>query len=163
MSKIFGGKKSTSTQDQYNQSYDYIKNTFSPLTAYAGEGAEGISKLLSGDASGFNAYKNATGFDQLVQQGSRGITGNAAAGGLLRSGGTGKALANYANDMQNQYATSYLDRLLGMAGLGMNAGSLISGAGNVMHGESKSKEKPGLSGLIGAGIAGAAGNPGGLI
>ena len=156
MSSIFGGKKSTSQQESGNKAYDYIQSTFAPLTAYAGQGAEGIAKLLSGDASGFNAYKNATGFDQLVEQGSRGITGNAAASGLLRSGGTGKAIANYANDMQNQYAGSYLDRLLGMAGLGTNAGQLITSAGQYSKGSSKSREKPGLGGFIGTIASGGA-------
>lgn len=150
MSSLFGGKKSSGQSG--NKSYDYIKSTFSPLTAYAGTGAEGISKLLSGDASGFNAYKKATGFDALVEEGSRGITGNAAAGGLLRSGGTGKAIANYGNMMQNQYADNYLQRLLGLAGLGTQAGQLITSAGQ--YSKEKSKEKPGLGGFIGT-IAGA--------
>lgn len=157
MGSIFGGKKSKSTDNSYNKSYDYIKDTYAPLTQYAGTGAEGISKLLSGDASGFNAYKNATGFNQLLQEGSRGITGNAAANGLLRSGGTGKALVNYGNTMQNQYADNFMQRLLGLSGLGMNAGQLIAGAGNVREANSSSKEKPGLGGFlgtIGAGIAG---------
>lgn len=152
MSKIFGGSKQKSTSSSSNQAYDYIKNTFSPLTSYAGTGAEGISRLLGGDSSGFDAYKKATGFDGLIQEGSRGITGNAAAGGLLRSGGTGKALVNYGNTMQNQYADNYLQRLLGLSGLGMNAGQLISGAGNVSNSTQTSKSKPGLGGLIG-GIA----------
>lgn len=145
MGAIFGKKKST--QESGNKAFDYIKSTFSPLTGYAGTGAEGISRLLSGDASGFNAFKDATGFNQLVQEGSRGITGNAAAGGLLRSGGTGKALVNYGNQMQNQYAGDYLNQLLGLSGIGMNAGQLISGAGQYSQG--KSKEKPGLGGFIG--------------
>lgn len=159
MSNIFGGSKQKSTSN--NQAYGYIKDAYSPLTQYAGTGAEGLAKLLAGDASGFNAYKGATGFDQLIQEGSRGITGNAAAGGLLRSGGTGKAIANYGNMMQNQYADQYLNRLLNLSGLGMNAGQLIAGAGQ--QSTSTSKSKPGLSGLIGAAAAGAAGNPGGLI
>lgn len=152
MGSIFGGSKSKSTSNSYNKSYDYIKDTFSPVTSYAGTGAEGISKLLSGDASGFNAFKNATGFNQLLQEGSRGITGNAAANGLLRSGGTGKALVNYGNTMQNQYADNFMQRLLGLSSLGMNAGQLIAGAGNVNNSTSSSKSKPGLGGLIG-GIA----------
>lgn len=156
MSAVFGGKKATSKQESGNKSYDYIKETFSPLTEYAGTGAEGLAKLLSGDASGFNAYKGATGFDQLIQDGSRGITGNAAAGGLLRSGGTGKSLANYGNMMQNQYADNYMQRLLGLSGIGTNAGQLITSAGQYSTGSSKSKEKPGLGKFIGMAASGGA-------
>lgn len=161
MSKLFGGSKSTRQENSSNQAYGYIKDTFSPLTSYAGTGAQMLAGLLNGDASGFNNYKNATGFNSLVQEGSRGITGNAAAGGLLRSGGTGKAIANYGNMMQNQYANQYLQNALGLAGLGMNAGQLISGAGNVSSATSKSREKPGLSGLLGAGLSLGAGGFGG--
>jgi hypothetical protein len=116
-----------------------------------------LSKLLSGDASGFNSYKDATGFNQLLQEGSRGITGNAAAGGLLRSGGTGKALVNYGNTMQNQYAGNYMQQLLGLSGLGLNAGQLIAGAGDVREAKSSSKEKPGLGKFIGTALTGGVG------
>lgn len=152
MSKLFGGSRSKQTSE--NQAYGDIKNTFNPLTQYAGQGASAISALLSGDASGFNKYKDATGFDFASEQGSRGITGNAAASGLLRSGSTDKALVNYGQGMQNQYANNYIQQLLGLSGLGFNAGNLIAGAGNKSTATSKSK--PGLGGFlgqIGAGIA----------
>lgn len=150
MGALFGKKaKQTSTSENVNN--QYIKDTFSPLTGYAGTGAEMLAGLLGGDASGFNAYKGATGFDQLVQEGSRGITGNAAAGGLLRSGGTGKAIANYGNMMQNQYANDYLNRALNLAGLGMNAGQLIASTGQTSQSKSTGPKK----GLLDYGLAGA--------
>jgi len=156
MSSLFGGKKSSSKSESGNKAYGYIQDTFSPLTGYAGTGAEGLAKLLGGDASGFNAYKKATGFDALTEDGSRGITGNQAAAGMLRSGGTGKAIGNYANTMQNQFADSFMGKLLGMSGLGLQAGGLISDAGKYSNETSKSKEKPGIGkflGTVGAGIA----------
>ena len=156
MSTLFGGKKSSSTDNSYNQSYDYLKNQFGGTTGYAGTGAEMLSGLLGGDASGFNNFKNATGFSQLLQNGSQGITGNAAASGLLRSGGTGKALVNYGNQMQNQYANDYLSNAAGLSGLGLKAGELIGSAGNIRNATSKSSEKPGMGGFlgqIGAGVA----------
>ena len=156
MGALFG-KRAKSTSSSENVNNQYIKDTFSPLTGYAGTGAEMLSGLLSGDASGFNAYKKATGFDQLVQEGSRGITGNAAAGGLLRSGGTGKALANYGNMMQNQFADSYLNRALNLAGLGMNAGQLIAGAGQTSQSKSTGPKK----GLFDYAMAGASATAGG--
>lgn len=140
MGALFG-KRAKSTSKSENVNNQYIKDTFGPMTGYAGTGAEMLAGLLSGDDSGFNAYKNATGFDQLIQEGSRGITGNAAAGGLLRSGGTGKAIANYGNMMQNQYADQYLTRALNLAGLGMNAGQLIAGTGNTSTSTSKGPKK----------------------
>lgn len=161
MSKLFGGSKQSSQAQSSNQAYGYLKDTFSPLTGYAGTGAQMLAGLLGGDPTGFNAYKKATGFDALTQEGSRGITGNAAVGGLLRSGGTGKTVANYGNMMQNQYADQYLQRALSLAGLGMNAGQLIGSAGNVSNSTSTSKSKPGLGGLLGAGLSIASGGFGG--
>lgn len=150
MGALFGKRaKSTSTTENVNN--QYIKDTFSPLTGYAGTGAEMLASLLSGNASGFNAYKDATGFNDLIQEGSRGITGNAAAGGLLRSGGTGKAIANYGNMMQNQYADQYLNRALNLSGLGFNAGQLIAGTGQRNEQVSKGPKK----GLLDYGLAGA--------
>lgn len=156
MSAIFGGKKSQSTDTSSNQAYSLLRDSLSPALSYLGEGASGISRLLGGDASGFNAFKQATGFDQALQAGSRGITGNAAAGGLLRSGSTGKALGNYTNQMQNQYANNYLQNLLGLSGIGAQAGQIIGGAGATREAKSTSKEKPGLGGFLGQASAGAA-------
>lgn len=177
MSSIFGGSKSKqqstatsqsqSTQESGNKAYDYIKDTYDPVAQGTTTNYNAIQALLGGDNSGFNAYKNATGFDFLTNQGSRGITGNAAAGGLLRSGSTGKALVNYGNNMNQQFAGNYLDRLLGLVNAGTQAGSLISGAGQYSKGQStstsnsqstgKSSSKPGLGGLIGTVLTGGVG------
>lgn len=160
MSSIFGGskQKSQSTSTSGNKAYDTISNAYSPLLGYASQGAQGLSALLGGDASGFNAYKNATGFNGAAEQGSRGITGNAAAAGLLRSGSTSKALQAFGDTLQNNYANQYMQQLLGQANLGFQAGNLISGAGNYSTGQSTSKgsSKPGIGGFLGALASGAA-------
>lgn len=148
MGKIFTGKPagSTSTSNSSNQAYGLIKDQFSPTMGFAQSGAQGIQQLLSGDSSGFDAYKGATGFDAAAEMGSRGITGNAAASGLLRSGSTAKGLQSFGNAIQNQYADNYMNRLLGLSGLGMQAGSLIAGAGQVSN--SQSKQTAGKKGLF---------------
>lgn len=160
MSAIFGGSKQSSSgqSSSSNRAFDSLSTAFGPTFGYAKTGGDALLKLLSGDASGFDAYKQATGFDAMAEQGSRGITGNAAARGLLRSGATGKALTNYGVNLQNQFAGNYMDRLLGLAGLGIQGGSLVSGAGNVSQStqQSSGSTKPGLGGFLGslgAGIA----------
>lgn len=152
MGGIFGGSKSSSTTS--NKAYDYLKGQFGPVTGYAGQGASAISKFLGGDSSGFNLFKRATGFDAASEVGSRGITGNAAAAGMLRSGGTSKALQAFGNQMQNQYAGNYLQQLLGLSGLGMNAGQLIGNAGQTTT--SKSSSKNGIGGFLGSVASGIA-------
>lgn len=155
-SSIFGGSEQKSQSNQYNRSYEDISNAFGGLTGAASGAGQSIAALLGGDATGFNKYKQATGFDATAEAGSRGITGNAAASGLLRSGSTGKGLQAYGNMLQNQASSSYLDKLLGLGGMGLQAGSLISGAGNVGQSNSSGYEKPGIGKFLGSIAAGAA-------
>lgn len=158
MDTIFGGSKNTSqgTSESGNKAFDQIQGAFSPMFGLAGGAADNISRLLGGDSSGFDAYKDATGFNALTELGSRGITNNAAARGLLRSGGTGKSLVNYGQTMQNQYAQNYLNQLLGLGNMGFQAGNLVSGAGQYSQSQNTSsgKSKPGISKFIGAALAG---------
>lgn len=161
MSKLFGGSKSGSSSSSSNRAYGAVSGAMNPLLGQAGTGANALAALLGGDTTGFDAYKKATGFDAMAEQGSRGITGNAAAGGLLRSGSTGKALQTFGQNLQDQFAGSYMDRLLQQAGIGFNAANAMTGAGATSQSTQKSKSKPGIGGLLGAGLSIASGGFGG--
>jgi len=150
MGAIFGGSKNSGRSE--NRAYGDLNQAFSPLFGQATSAANSLSQLLGGDATGFNAYKDATVFNAITEEGSRGITNNAAARGLLRSGASGKALANYGNEMQNQYSNNYMQQLLGLGGMGLNAGQLVGSAGGVST--QKGKSKNGLGGLIGGALSG---------
>ena len=121
MGGIFGGPAKSKSS---NQAYGTLKDAFSGALPFTQQGGNAMMALLGGDSSGFDKFKQATGFDFLSKQGSQGITGNAAAKGLLRSGGTGKALMDYGAGMQNKYANDYLSQLLGVGNLGLGAGGL---------------------------------------
>jgi hypothetical protein len=153
---VFGGSRSKQSSSASNRAYDSLNTAFSPLYGQATQGAKGLSDLLSGDSTGFDKYKDATGFDWAAEQGSRGITGNAAARGLLRSGSTGKSLVTFGNGIQDQFATNYMDKLLQQAQLGFNAGNLVSGAGSVSTSKGSSSTKPGIGGFLGKLASGAA-------
>lgn len=153
MGSLLGGnsKQSSTTQgNSYNQAYGTLANALGGNLGSIGSSMDAISALLGGDTSGLNAYKNATGFNAMAEQGSRGITGNAAASGLLRSGGTGRALVNFGNQMNQQASSNYLDRLGSLAGLGLQSAGTLAGAGNVSNQQSTSsgKSKSGLGGLF---------------
>ena len=150
MSSLFGGSKSSGTSTASNQAYGDINKAFSPVMGQAQTGADAYASLLKGDTSGFNQYKNIGGFDAMAEQGSRGITGNAAAGGILRSGSTGKALSAFGNNIQNSWLNQYMDKLKGQAELGFNAANSITGAGQTSTSTQSSKTKPGIGGLIGS-------------
>jgi hypothetical protein len=145
MQTVFGGKRSK--QESKNLAYENMQRDFGGLQTNATTGANALNSLLSGDSSGFEAFKNATGYDFMAERGSRGITSNMAAKGLLRSGVTGKALMNFGNQMNNQYVGSYMDRLGQQADTGFKAGNLISGAGTYNKGTSS--EKPDITKFIG--------------
>lgn len=149
MSSIFGGSKQQSQSTSDNRAYGQINQAFSPMFSQASGAANKIQDFLGGDSSGFNKFKDVTGFDFTSEQGSRGITGNAAANGLLRSGATGKSLVEYGNNIQNQYASDYINQLMGLGNMGFQAGSLVTGAGQRSQSTSKSSSKPGIAGTLG--------------
>jgi hypothetical protein len=151
MGGLFSGSKrpGASQSQSSNRAYDFLQGAFGGLTSNAAQGTNAIQALLSGDTSGFDAYKRATGFNAQAEQGSRGVTGNAAASGLLRSGGAGKALQAYGQNLQNQAAGSYMDRLQSLADTGFKAGGLIGSAGQQSTSNTESsKGKPGIGDLL---------------
>lgn len=147
---LFGGSKQK--QESYNVNNQLLTDKLGSTVDLAGVGGSALRDILiGGDASGFNQYKANTGFDFAADQGAKGILGNKAAGGLLRSGSAGKALVNFGNNLQQQYLDNYLQRLTGMSQLGLGAGGVLAGTGNVSKGSSSSKN--GLGGLLGGGAS----------
>lgn len=149
MGKMIGGKDKSSSKNVNN---GLLTDSLSPSLGYVTQGGDAISSLLGGDSTGFDKYKAATGFDATAKQGSYGVTGNAAAGGLLRSGSTGTALQNYGQNLQNQASGSYMDRLLGLGGLGTNSAQVLASSGQTQS----SKKKKGLGEILGPVAASAA-------
>lgn len=152
MSGLFGGKKSSSRETNLNRGA--VTSAYGGAMGSTGDSVNSLQALLGGDSSGFRAFTDAIDLSGQMETGSRGVTGNAAARGLLRSGSTGKALVNYEQQVENQAADSYMQRLLGVGQLGLGAGQLVAGVGSQKTG--KSKEKPGMGGFlgqVGAGIA----------
>ena len=141
MSSIFGGSKSKTE----NQAYGAIKSAFSPLFQYAGEGASGMSALLGGDNTGFNKYKEAIGYDWEKNQGLDGVTSKYASIGGLDSGATLKGIAKFQSGLDNQFAGNYMQQLLGLSGIGQNAGQLVTQAGQ----KSTSSSSNGIGGFLG--------------
>lgn len=152
MSAIFGGSKKKAQSSSENQAFGTIDQWAQPLMGTTGEAVGGLQRLLGGDATGLNQYKQTIGFDNMLEQGSRGVTGNAAASGLLRSGGTSKGLARFAAGLEDQTSGQYMDRLFQMAGIGQNAASTLAGAGQTAQSTETGKSKNGMGKFLGAGI-----------
>jgi hypothetical protein len=148
-----------STQKTENKAYPFMKDAYGGAVS-AGTGAmDMMSKLLMGGQGGkeaFSQYQDSTGYQNLIDGGSKAITGNAASRGMLRSGATGKALVNFGQDAAKQSFGSYLQQLLGLSGQGMQAGGLIAGTGQTQQ----SKSKPGMAPLVGTAMSMIPGMPG---
>lgn len=153
MGKLLGGSKSKSVSE--NQAFKSINPWAQEQMKYATQGGGGISALLGGDTSGLERFKNAMGYDWELGQGANDIMAKRAAMGGLDSGGTLKGLAEYQTGLNNQYTGNYLQQLLGLAGLGQNAGQILTSAGQKTV--STSKSSPGIGGLIGGGLSMVAG------
>ena len=147
MSKIFGGSKSKST----NNNRGVVTNAFSPLMGQAAESNAALSRFLGGDASGFQDFAGAAGYDFERSRGEDALGSQFAGRNVFRSGARDKALAEFNQGLSGRYAQQYIQSLMGQTGQSLGAGQLVAGVGQ----ESTSKSKPGIAAFLGQ-AAGAA-------
>jgi hypothetical protein len=146
--------KSTQKSESKNLAYPYLKDAYSGAVSTGTNAMQLMQQLLGGGPGGdaaYKAYQDSTGYQNVIDSGSKAITGNAASRGLLRSGATGKALVNFGQEAAKSNFNNYLQHLLGLSGQDLQAGGLIAGAGQTNTQTSKSK--PGLGSTIGAGLS----------
>jgi hypothetical protein len=147
----------------------------SPYTTTGSTATGGLNNLIAAGGFQFNPsnLQNTPGYQFTQQQGLKGITNNASATGLLGSGSTVKAAANYTSNLASttynqQYQNALqgynanLNTMLPAASMGLTAantqGANLINAG--MYGGSTNlgaSEYAGSTGLAGAQYAGTAG------
>ena len=133
LQSLFGGSKQSSTSD--NKALPFLQGALQPAITGGTNMLNSLNSELSG---GFDKFKKNSGFDFMLGEGLKGITGSRAAQGMLRSGGTGSRYLQLANDLGTQSYTNYLDRL-GTAGqLGLGAAGTLAGAGQTSTSKGKS-------------------------
>lgn len=127
----------------------------------------GTKPVTDSTKNAFNNYLGSTGYQFQLDQGSRAITGSAAAKGMLNSGATAKALTRYGQDLGSSYFNNYLGQLgnlnsqqFNTAGQGINATVSTGSAGtqggmaagdNIMKGADAMGNAIGTAGGIAAG------------
>lgn len=161
-STVFGGKgsksKQQSTSSSGNLAYQPVSQAFSPLMGYATSGADSLKKLLGGDTSEFDTYRAGTGYDFEKDRGESGIMTMLGSKGMRNSGAALKSLVQFNDGLQRSSINQYMDRLLGLTGVGFNAGNQITQAGNTSQsqstGSASSWDMPGMGKFIGQLIAG---------
>lgn len=134
------------------------------------QGAEaqllGTAPVTSQTQNGFNNYLNSTGYNFQMDQGTRALTGSAAAKGILNSGSTAKALTSYGQNLASTTFNNYLGNLSGLnsqqqatANTGVQAAGQVASAGTAGGANASAATQAGgnaMGGAIGtaAGIAG---------
>jgi hypothetical protein len=115
-----------------------------------------LSSLLGVGTDPRAAYSNylqLAGYAPAMRQLSQNITGQGAAAGILNSGSTAKALLTKGSELNNQYFNNYLQQLAGLSGLGLQAGGLVTNAGQT---SSSTGGGPSTAGTIASTIGGIA-------
>lgn len=138
MSNLFGSGSGAAaggtTQASSNQAYPFLQGALGGTVGQGAGAGNQIANLLglNGGAAqnqGFTNFNNSTGYQFGLNQGMQSITGNAAASGLLNSGGNEKALQTYGQNYANTQYGNYTGMLQNLLGSGISAGNTIAGSG----------------------------------
>ena len=160
-SAVFGGKssksKQQSTSSSQNLAYQPVSQAYSPLMSYATSGADSLKKLLGGDTTEFDTYRAGTGYDFEKDRGESGIMTLLGSKGMRNSGAALKSLVQFNDGLQRSSINQYVEKLLGLTGIGFNAGNQLTQAGNTSQsqstGKSSSFESDGIGKFIGSILA----------
>lgn len=127
--------------DQYATEFRGLADLFKP---YADAGGSSLAMLMNGlglngghgSADFSAAYRALPGYTSGLQTGQDAALAAANAGGRLNSGATQKALLRYGSDYEDQRSGDYLNRLMGLTGMGQQAtGQQVSTIGQGLQGQ----------------------------
>lgn len=93
-----------------------------------GTAANGVA-AAGGAQPAYQNYLAQAGYAPAMTQLAKGITGQGAASGLLRSGATATGLQTQGANLNNQFYTNYLQQLKDLSGLGLQAGGIVANTG----------------------------------
>lgn len=131
----FGSSSSKQSSQSSNQAYDFLKSSYGGQIGQGVQAQNALAGLLglNGDAAqgnGFQNYLNSSGYKFQLGEGQNAITSSNAAAGLLNSGSALKRLTSYGQGLAGNYLQQYMAQLGGLGTQGMQAGSILSSAGN---------------------------------
>lgn len=162
---IFGGNnsssQSTSQSNSYNQAYPQLSSAFQGQIKNSGAASDQIANMLglngpAGQQTGFDNWKNSTGYQFGLDQGVQGIVGNQATQGLLNSGSTAKAVDTFGQNYANTQYQNYLNPLEALLSSGNASAGVLANAGQTSNSTSNSNSngfsggQSGASGFLGS-------------
>lgn len=136
-----------------------LTSTYTPQAQQGVQANNFLGALLTGKGDvagargGLSEYLKMTGFEPALRQLSRGITGQGAASGLLRSGSTANALLTRGAELNQGFTNNYLGQLLNLSNAGTQAGGIIANAGQK---STSTGEGPSTAGSIASTVGGIA-------
>jgi hypothetical protein len=138
IAKLFSPKPSESK----NLAYGQLNNTYAPTTQTGVGATNFLGSMLgvgSGDANaGYQGYLDKAGFAPALHEMQRQVTGSQAGAGILNSGSTIRRQLTEGAKINNGFYNNYLQQLAGLAGIGLQGGQLIAGAGQTSRGPAES-------------------------
>lgn len=143
VSKQKSENSSQQTSNSFNQAYPFLQGALGDQVGNVGKGTSAIASLLGlggneDQTAAFNQFKDSSGYNFILDEGVRGITGSNAARGLLGSGSTLKGISQYSSNLANGFLNSYLSNLLGLSNTGIQAAQVLSTAGNTANSQGTS-------------------------
>lgn len=112
-----------------NGNRDYQYNLNAPTIARGDDASADYAGFLNGDASGLTAFRDNTGYQDLLNTGLGAVNANASFRGARNSGAALKALQDRATGIADQSAGSYLGNLQPLISAGANARGLTAQIG----------------------------------
>ena len=142
-SKQKSNNESQQTSQSFNQAYPFLQEQLGGQVGNVGRGTNAIANLLglngaTGQDEGFQRFKDSSGYNFIQSEGIKGIEGSLASKGLLNSGSALKAIAGYSSNLASNFLNSYLSQLMGLSNTGIQAGQIISSAGNTANSQGTS-------------------------
>ena len=134
-SKQSSQNQSQQTSESKNQAYPFLQGALGDQVGWASKGSNAIADLLGLNGSdaqttGFDNFRNNSGYNFIQNEGIRGINANNASKGLLGSGSALKAISSYSSNLASKFLDSYLSNLSGLSDNGYKAAQILSSAGN---------------------------------
>lgn len=123
--QLAAGGQIRAAGDQYQTDMTGIAKGYDP---YVSSGNSALSRLLQGlglpggDGGDFTAaYRSLPGYESGLETGTNAALRGINASGMSNSGRALKALQRFGSDYEDQRVGSYLDRLVGLQGQGLQA------------------------------------------
>lgn len=99
------------------QRYDQTRGDFQP---YMSAGTDSLGQLQAVNSGDYTGFYDSPDYQGALSQGLEGVDRQAAARGLLGSGGTDADRISFAGNLATQNLNNYRNSLMGVAGLGAN-------------------------------------------